>query len=143
MFKQNTRSSGVRTRRRRAVGAAANVRVINPPPRRVVKASRRTYFALYAPRGLLTQMKTKGYWRERRPKFLAAALIVLFVVSLYQLFANDLFYVPQLTLSGTRILPAAELDQATAIHGWNIFFVNSHDVESAIKRLPEVKDAQV
>jgi hypothetical protein len=143
MFKQNTSSSGVRTRRRRPVGATANVWGSNSSPRRVVKASRRTYFALYAPHGLITRMKAKGYWRERRPKFLAAALIGIFVLSLYQLFANDLFYVPQLTLGGNRVLSSADLEQATDIRGWNIFFVSTYDVEAAIRRLPEVKDVSV
>jgi cell division septal protein FtsQ len=143
MTKQKSDASRARSRRRRAGDAAANLRGINESHRRLVKASRRTYFALYAPRAVLTRLKTKDYWRSNRPKFLAAALIALFALSLYQLFVDDLFYVPQLTPNGNRILPASEIDHAAGIRGWNVFFVNGGDVEAAIKRLPEVKDAHV
>ena len=143
MVDDYTTSSRARSRRRRSGRAGANACGMSQPPRRIIKASRRTYFALYAPGAAISQLKSKGFWRSSQPKFLAAALIVFFVFSLYQLFDNEIFYVPQLTLNGNRILPANEIEQAAEIRGWNLFFVNGSEVEAAIKKLPEVKDAHV
>lgn len=142
MPRQNNSATRNR-RRRRVVGARDDTRGFDRSPRRLVKAPRRTLFALYAPRLALTRLKSKEYWRATRPKILAAFLIVVFASALYQLFAGDQFYVPQLALSGNHVLPAAEIEQAAGIRGWNIFFVNLQDVETAIKKLPEVKDARV
>lgn len=129
-------------RRRKVVGASFHGRAAEEP-RRVVKASRRTYFKLYAPLVALTQIRTGGYWRAHGAKILAAALVISFAFTLYEIFASDLFYVPQLTLAGNHILPASDIEQAANIRGWNIFFINASEVQAAIENLPEVKVAQV
>jgi hypothetical protein len=116
---------------------------VSSAPTRLVKASRRTYFALYAPRISLRQLRTKGYWHTNRPKFLAAGIIVILALSLYQIFASDLFYVAHLTLIGNHLLPPGEVEQAAGIRGWNVFFINEAEAAAAIKKLPEVKDARV
>jgi POTRA domain, FtsQ-type/Cell division protein FtsQ/DivIB, C-terminal len=143
MTRQNSTRSRARPRRRRTVGGDASLGGIGPAPIRVVRASRRTLFALYAPRISLRQLGSKVYWHTNRPKFLSAALIVILSVSLYQLFSSDWFYVSRVTLLGNHLLQPAEVEQAAGISGWNVFFVDSQEVEQAIKRLPEVKDASV
>lgn len=132
-----------RARRRRSVGGSFSLRQVSPAPAKLVRASRQTYFALYAPRVSLKGLKSKAYHQANRPKFLAAVLLIIFALSLYEIFASDIFYVPNLALEGIHILPQGEVDQAAGIQGWNVFFVNDRDVAAAIKRLPEVKDVQV
>jgi cell division septal protein FtsQ len=132
-----------RARRRKKIVGGPGFGGVAPAPTRVVRASRRTLFALYAPRISIRQMSSKGYWRTKEPKFVSAALIVVLIVSLYQLFAGDWFYVSKPTLVGNHLLPPAEVDQAAGIDGWNLFFVNGEEVAAAVKRLPEVKDASV
>jgi hypothetical protein len=143
MTRQNSARLSTRSRRRRAVGAEASLREASPTPTRLVKASRRTFFALYAPRISLRQLGTEAYWHTNRPKFLAAGIIFILVVTLYQLFANEIFYVPRLTLIGNHLLPTGDVEQAAGVRGWNIFFIDAWEVEAAVKKLPEVKDARV
>jgi hypothetical protein len=137
MANQELSISRGRSRRRRIVGAAASVRDIGQARRRMVKASRRTYFALYAPRFATAD------WRASRPKFLAAALAIVLVIVLYHLFTNEAFFVAGLKLGGNRLLPPSEIEQAAGIHGWNVFFIDPGEVEAALEKLPEVKDAHV
>lgn len=141
----NQDSSFLRTRhrRRRAVGAPKTMRDIEQARRRIIKASRHTYFALYAPAVAINRWKTAADWRASRPKFAAAALFVVLVISLHQLFTNDAFFVTNLKVGGNRLLPPSEIEQAAGIRGWNIFFINSLEVEAAVEKLPEVKDARV
>lgn len=131
-----------RKRRRQVVGAPS-AQAATEPRRRLVRASRRTYFDLYAPRTVITKLRTNSFWKEYRPKFLALALLVLFSAALYEFFAGDSFYVSQIVVNGSRLVPVADIEQTAGIRGWNLFYLNARDVEASIKKMPEVKDAQV
>jgi cell division septal protein FtsQ len=139
----NTKSSTQGRNRRRRVVGAANVRAFTPAPRRTVRASRRAYFQLYLPRFSFNPWRTERDWHARRPRFFAGVLLILFALGLYQLFSNPVFYVDSPAFSGNRFLTPTELAQASGIRGWNIFFVDTHEVEAELKRLPAVKDARV
>jgi cell division septal protein FtsQ len=62
---------------------------------------------------------------------------------MFVLFDTDLFYIYDVQLNGTRNLTAAEIQQASGVMGYNIFFVNPRDVERAVAKLPEVKAVRV
>ncbi len=136
-------SSKSRTRRRSKVGVAPTVRVYTPEPRRKVKASRRAYLQLYMPHFTFNPWQSEPAWRASRPKFFAGVFLVVLIVALYQLFSHPLFFVDGLGLSGNRFLSRDELTTASTIQGWNIFFINPGEVEAALKKLPEVKEARV
>ncbi len=132
-----------RTRRRAKVGAAPNVRVYTPEPRRKVKASRRAYLQLYMPHFTFQPWKSETAWRASRPKFFSGVFLVVLLVALYQLFSNSMFFVDSPTFSGNHFLTRDELTLASGVQAWNIFFVNTNEVEASLKKLPEVKEAHV
>ena len=53
------------------------------------------------------------------------------------MFNLDMFFVSDPRVSGNKIVPSAEIPKASGIQGWNIFFVEPHAVENAVKALPE------
>ncbi len=136
-------TSNARARRRSKVGATPTVRVYTPEPRRKVKATRRAYLQLYMPHFTFNPWQSETTWRASRPKFFAGVFLVVLIVALYQLFGNSLFFVDNLGFSGNRFLTREELTLASGIQGWNIFFITADEVETALKKLPEVKEAHV
>ncbi len=131
-----------RTQRRRTVSAAQSVRVYTAEPRRI-RATRRAYFRLYMPRFTLNPWRNERDWRESRPKFLAAVLVVVLALCLYQMFTNPIFFVDALTVKGNRFVTPGELNDLSALRGWNVFFVDTHEVENTLRRMPELKEVSV
>jgi cell division septal protein FtsQ len=78
-----------------------------------------------------------------RPKILAAGMLVALAIALYAFFDTDYFYVFQFQIHGTRFLTTAEIEQASGMRGYNIFFINAREVERALLKLPEVKAVAV
>ncbi|MCG3140344.1 MAG: Cell division protein FtsQ [Anaerolineae bacterium] len=137
-----------RTRRKRqVVGAAPRVRVVATEPRakttRPRAPQKRATFDIAAPRIELNPWRTARDWRASRPKFLAGFLLAALATLLWASFNLDAFFVSQPTIIGAKIVPHDEIAQAAGVNGWNIFFVNPRQVESAVRALPEFQDAQV
>lgn len=133
-------------RARKVVGATSRVRVLSAEPRQEVKpprAQKRATFDIAAPRLVLNPWRTTRDWRASRPKFAAGVLFVLFLGALYAMFNLDLFYVGEPAVIGNKIVPRDEIVQVSGLRGWNIFFVEPHAVENAVRALPEFKDVQV
>lgn len=86
---------------------------------------------------------TREQWRARRPKLVALALVLLAATALLAFFNTDLFYVFDFQTAGLRYLTPAEVERASGVTGYNIFFIESQSVERALGRLPEVKSARV
>lgn len=86
---------------------------------------------------------TREVWRARRPKLVALALMLLATTALLTFFNTDLFYVFNFQITGLKYLNSAEVERASGIAGYNIFFIESQAVERALSRLPEVKSVQV
>lgn len=132
-----------RTRRARPiVGGAAPVRVVKPEPRPRALHKRAT-FDIAAPRIVLNPWRTTRAWKASRPKFTAAVLFVLLLGALYAMFNLDLFFVREPAVIGNKLVPGAEIQQASGVRGWNIFFVEPKTVARAISALPEFSDVQV
>jgi cell division septal protein FtsQ len=86
---------------------------------------------------------TREMWRARRPKLVALALILLATTALLAFFNTDLFYVFDFQITGLKYLSSAEVERASGIAGYNIFFIESQAVERALSRMPEVKSVRV
>ncbi len=82
-------------------------------------------------------------WRAQRPKIFALMLTLLVGAGLCLAFATDTFYVFDLQVTGTRTLTLAEVEKASGIVGYNLFFIDARAVEQALAKLPEVKSARV
>lgn len=82
-------------------------------------------------------------WQTQRAKLLALGLIVLIGLVLGLVVELDTFYVYKLEIAGTRYLTQAEIEKASGILNYNIFFVDARAVEQTLARLPEVKSARV
>jgi cell division protein FtsQ len=82
-------------------------------------------------------------WGERGRKIVAAALIWVLVVALYEFYNADLFYVFDLDAIGLQYLSKGEVEHASGVIGYNIFFVDTLAVERALGRLPGVRSAHV
>jgi len=78
-----------------------------------------------------------------RPRMVALALLAVLAAVLYVFFDTDYFYVFQFNIAGTRFLTAPEIERASGIRGYNVFFIDARAVERALLRLPEVKAARV
>ncbi len=134
-----------RTRRSRpVVGGAPRVRVVKPEPRAEPprNQTKRATFDIAAPRIVLNPWGTTRDWRASRPKFVAALLIVLLGGALYAMFSLDIFFVGEPVVIGNKIVPTAEIQEASGMRGWNIFFVEPRTVENAVKTLPEFSQVQ-
>lgn len=79
----------------------------------------------------------------QRSKIVAAILLLLVVAALFIVFNTDLFYVYNLNINGIKYLTQDEVQKASGVMQYNIFFINAHDVERALVKLPEVKSAHV
>src|SRR5581483_11550759 len=106
------------------VGGAPRVRVVKPEPRAEPprNQTKRATFDIAAPRIVLNPWGTTRDWRASRPKFVAALLIVLLGGALYAMFSLDIFFVGEPVVIGNKIVPTAEIQEASGMRGWNIFF---------------------
>ncbi len=82
-------------------------------------------------------------WNVQRPKIIAAALALLIGAVLFLVFDTDFFYIFNLQVTGTRYLTSAEVEKASGVVNYNIFFVDARAVEQALAKLPEVKSVRV
>lgn len=82
-------------------------------------------------------------WRTRRPKLVAAALVVALFAALLAFFNTDQFYVYNVEVVGNEFLTAAEVERATGVVGYNVFFIEPQSVERVLSRLPEVSGVRV
>jgi hypothetical protein len=82
-------------------------------------------------------------WNTQRPRIAAAALVLFVGVALFVLFDADPFYVYNVQVNGTRYLTVAEVQKASGILGYNIFFVDSRAVERTLAKLPAIKTVRV
>jgi cell division septal protein FtsQ len=85
----------------------------------------------------------KIVWNTQRAKIFAGVLLIFALVALFLMFDTDLFFVYDLQINGTHYLSTDEIQKASGIMQYNIFFVNSRDVEHALTKLPEVKSTRV
>ena len=76
-------------------------------------------------------------------KVVALVLLLACVIGMFQLGNHDMFYVYVLSIEGNAIVPQTEIESASGVMNWNVFFIEPIVVESALKRLPEVKHAHV
>lgn len=82
-------------------------------------------------------------WNTQRPKIAAVVLLILVIAALFVVFNTDLFYVYNLNIGGIKYLTPDEIQKNSGIMQYNIFFINAHDVERALTKLPEVKSVRV
>lgn len=96
------------------------------------------------PRAVLrSRAESAAVWRARRPKLLAAAVVIALAAALAAFFITDQFYVYTIQVNGIEFLTQSEVERATGLVGYNIFFVEPAAAERALSRLPEVKTARV
>jgi cell division protein FtsQ len=84
-----------------------------------------------------------GAWSVQRVKIIAAVLLLSIVGMLFEFFNSDLFYVYGFEVTGMQFLTKAEVERASNVMGYNIFFIDARSVEGALQKLPEVKSARV
>ena len=78
-----------------------------------------------------------------RSKALALLLAVLLGIVLFIFFDLDVFYVYHLEISGLDYVTPVEIEKASGLMGYNIFFIDARAAERALQKLPEVKSAHV
>jgi cell division septal protein FtsQ len=84
-----------------------------------------------------------GVWSAQRVKIIALVLALLIGGTLFEFFNSDLFYAYGFSVTGVQFLTEAEVERASGVIGYNIFFVDARSVEQALRKLPEVKAAHV
>jgi cell division septal protein FtsQ len=84
-----------------------------------------------------------GVWSAQRVKIIVLVLSLFIVGTLFEFFNSDLFYVYGFRVTGEQFLTEAEVERASGVSGYNIFFIDARSVEQALRKLPEVKSAHV
>ncbi|MBI3536793.1 MAG: FtsQ-type POTRA domain-containing protein [Chloroflexi bacterium] len=69
--------------------------------------------------------------------------VILFSAALYVLFATDLFYADEFQIEGAHYLTPVEIQRASGVAGFHIFFIDSNSVAKSLLRVPEIKTATV
>jgi cell division protein FtsQ len=90
--------------------------------------------------------KSSGFsrpWEYLRPKLIASILAFVSVIILFLLFGNDSFYVFKFDIRGNQFVTDGEIEKASGVVGYNIFFIDPRPVERALAKLPEVKAVRV
>lgn len=82
-------------------------------------------------------------WTQDRPRLVAIALIFVIGLSALFVFNTDAFYVYKLDVAGSRYLSVTEIEQASGIMNYHIFFIDARAVERTLAKLPEVKSVHV
>jgi cell division septal protein FtsQ len=122
------------------VGGRTPVRVAPAEPR---APSKRASFDIAVPRVTVNPWGTARDWRASRPKFFAAVLVPLLAVAVWQMMNGDWFYVNEVIVRGNKLVPRQEIEQASGMRGWNVFFIKPEEVAASVEALPEFKDVQV
>ena len=68
---------------------------------------------------------------------------MLVIAALFVVFDTDWFYVYSLNINGVKYLTSDDVQKASGVMQYNIFFINAHDVERALVKLPEAKSVSV
>ncbi len=76
-------------------------------------------------------------------KLIAGGALGVLIALLLLFFNTDWFYVDDIEIVGTRYLTSSEIQRASGVNGYNIFFIDSASVERALMRLPEIKIVHV
>ncbi|MBI3913134.1 MAG: FtsQ-type POTRA domain-containing protein [Chloroflexi bacterium] len=80
---------------------------------------------------------------QLRSKLLAGGALGVLIASLLLLFNTDWFYVDEIEIVGARYLTSSEIQRASGVNGYNIFFIDSASIERTLMRLPEIKTVRV
>jgi hypothetical protein len=78
-----------------------------------------------------------------RPKIFAVVLLCLIGAGLYESFAGEWFFIERVDIQGLNILTAREVERATGVLGYNVYFLEPGQVERAAAQLPEIRSTQV
>jgi cell division septal protein FtsQ len=84
-----------------------------------------------------------GAWSIHQVRIVAVALSLLILGGLFEFFNGDSFYVYNFDVTGTRFLTKPEVENASGLVGYNIFFVDARAVERSLSKLPEIKAVHV
>src|SRR5437870_4675423 len=77
------------------------------------------------------------------PKIFSLFAIAILILGLYEFFTDDWFFVSQLQAQGLNYLQPLEVERASGTIGYNVFFIEPNTVERALRKMPEIKSAQV
>lgn len=80
---------------------------------------------------------------SRLPKIFAAGSLLLLMAALYEFATADIFYAFSLDTQGLGYLTRGQVEDASGIVGYNVFFIESGAVERSLRKLPEVRSAYV
>lgn len=81
--------------------------------------------------------------RVPRVKWFALFLTTVLLVALGIFFNTDWFYVYDFEMAGLQSLTPKEVEKASGVVGWNIFFIESRQVQAYVATLPEVQAVEV
>jgi cell division protein FtsQ len=82
-------------------------------------------------------------WYLHRAKIIASVFATIVIGVLFESFNSDQFYVYGLEVTGVQFLTKAEVERASGVIGYNIFFVDRRSVERSLAKMPEVRSAEV
>ncbi len=86
------------------------------------------------------QAQVHGGWGS---KVFAAFTFIIMVGTLYTFFTEDWFFIYRFEMQGLNYLVPKEVERASGVIGYNVFFVEPNNVERALKKMPEIKSARV
>lgn len=84
--------------------------------------------------------QTGSSWRA---KFFAIFALILMLGGVYEFFIEDWFFVYQFDIQGANYLTSSEIERASRMSGYNVFFIEPSAVERVLKQMPEIKSVHV
>jgi cell division septal protein FtsQ len=111
--------------------------------RRARPTQRRLYTVTTTSRGSTVLPGVTEWWRLYRQKVVAVGLALLVIGTLFEFFSGDAFYVYSCEVTGLQFMSKAEIERASGIIGYNVFFIDARAVERTLAKLPEVKSVHV
>ncbi len=111
--------------------------------RRARPAQRRLHAATPTSRARPVLPGIADGWRLYRQKIAAAGLALLVIAALFEFFNGDAFYVYGGQVTGLQFMSKTEIERASGVIGYNIFFIDARAVERTLAKLPEVKSVRV
>jgi len=112
-------------------------------PRKRSKAKRGHAYEIAKASIKLSSRPLVGFFQLRGGGALSVLLLAALSLLTSQFFTNYGFYVYEATVRGNRFVEADEVYAASSLEGMSIFWIKPQQVEAAVSKLLEVKEARV
>ena len=107
------------------------------------KGKRNHAYEIAKPNVKLAPRSLVGLWQVGGGTVLSLLLLAALGLLISQFFTTHRFYVYEVEVQGNQFIDTNEIYNASGLHEFSIFWINTEQVEAAISSLPGLKEARV